>query len=176
MPSFHKKYGIDGAVISGLDFFRGIGIAARMEARKVPGATGYSDTDLKSKLKYAIDSLKYNDLVFVHINAPDEESHNKDVGAKIRIIEKIDSELIGPLKDYLDQQHGGNYRLAILPDHYTFVDDGKHGDLNVPYVIYGKGIRPDDVQSYSEKNAEQKGSLIVSYEFMDFFLKETERG
>lgn len=172
LPSFHKKYGIDGAVISGLDFLRGIGIAARMEARKVPGANGYSDTDLKSKLKYSIDSLKYNDLVFIHVNAPDEESHNKDVEAKIRIIEKIDSNLIGPLKNQLDQQYGGNYRLAILPDHYTFVGDGKHGDQHVPYVIYGTGIKPDDVQFFSEKEADKKGSLIVSYEFMDFFLKD----
>ena len=173
LPSFHRKYGIDGAIISALDFMRGIGIAARMEARKVSGATGYSDTDMKSKLKYAIDSLKHNDFVFVHINAPDEESHNKDVKAKVQIMEYIDSDFIGPLKDHLDQQYRDKYRLAILPDHYTFVGDGKHGDQNVPYVIYGTGIKPDGVQFFSEKEVEKKGSLIVSYEFMDFFLDRT---
>lgn len=172
LPSFHRKYGIDGAIICALDFMRGIGIAARMEARKIQGANGYSDTNLKLKLKHTIDSLKNNDLVFAHINAPDEESHNKDVKAKVSIIERIDKEFIGPLNEYLNKKYEGNFRIAILPDHYTFVSDGKHGDLNVPYVVCGKGIIPDDVQSYSEKNATQKGSLIVSYEFMDFFLKK----
>lgn len=175
LPSFHKKYGIDGAIISGLDFLRGIAIAARMEARKIAGATGYSDTDLISKFKYAVDSLRHNDLVFLHINAPDEESHNKDVMAKVQIIEKIDKDVIGPMKKHLNQNYPGKYKLAVLPDHFTLLSNGKHSDHLVPYIIYGKGIKRDDVFSYSEKSISQKSrSIIKSYEFMDFFLKDSE--
>jgi 2,3-bisphosphoglycerate-independent phosphoglycerate mutase len=171
LPSFHRKYGIDGAIISGVDFLRGIGIAARMENRKISGATGYSDTDLKAKLRSAINSLRYNDLVFVHANAPDEESHNQNVKGKVRIIEKIDRELIGPMKEYLDKSYKNKYRFAILPDHYTLLSDGKHSDKLVPFVIYGQGIKRNDVATYCEKSVSQKTKFIIkSYEFMDFFI------
>lgn len=173
LPSFHKKHGIDGAVVSGLDFMRGIAIAARMENKKIQGATGYSDTDLQAKFKYAVNSLRYNDLVFIHVNAPDEESHNRDVIGKVKIIEKIDKELIGPMKNYLDNNYQDKYRLAVLPDHYTLVSDGKHSDHLVPYAVYGSGIKRDDVQSFCERSIGQKSRTIIkSYEFMDFFIRK----
>ena len=122
-----------------------------------------------------VNSLRYNDVVFLHVNAPDEESHNRDVQGKISILEKIDRELIGPMKEYLDANHPDKYRLAILPDHYTLVGDGKHSDHLVPYVICGKGISRDDVSLFSEKAVAQKSvSIIKSYEFMDFCLKNTD--
>lgn len=173
LPSFHRKYGIDGAIISGLDFMRGIAIAARMENRKIAGATGYSDTDLTAKLKYAVNSLRYNDLVCIHINAPDEESHNQDVRGKVKIIEKIDSELIGPMKEYLNRNFRNKYRLAILPDHYTLLSNGKHGDNLVPFVICGQGIKQDSVTTYCEKSISRESkSIIKSYEFIDFLLNK----
>ena len=172
IPSFHKKFGIDGAIISGLDFMRGIGIAARMESRKVLGATGYSDTNLKEKLRYTQDSLRYNDLVYLHINAPDEESHQKNASGKVDIIEKIDREIIGPIKDYLDNNYSNQYRLAILPDHYTLLKDGKHTDNLVPYLIFGKGIDKDYVSNFTEKSvAEKSRTIIKSYEFMEFLIE-----
>jgi len=172
IPSFHKKFGIDGAIISGLDFMRGIGIAARMESRKVLGATGYSDTNLEEKLRYAQDSLRYNDLVYLHINAPDEESHQKNASGKVDIIEKIDREIIGPIKDYLDNNYSNQYRLAILPDHYTLLKDGKHTDNLVPYLIFGKGIDKDYVSNFTEKSvAEKSRTIIKSYEFMEFLIE-----
>ncbi len=171
LPSFHRKYGIDGAIVSGLGFMRGIAIAARMETRKIPGATGYSDTDLRAKYKYALNSLRYNDLAFVHVNAPDEESHNGNVHGKVQIIERIDEELIGPLIQALDKNYGGQYRIAILPDHYTLLSSGKHSDHLVPYLVYGKNIKRDDVSAYSERAVSEKSeSILKSYEFMDFFL------
>lgn len=173
LPSFHKKRGIDGAVISGLDFMRGIAMAARMENKKIPGATGYSDTDLGAKFRCAVISLRYNDLVFIHVNAPDEESHNRDVTGKVRIIEKIDQELIGPMKKYLDINYPEKYKIAVLPDHYTCLSDGKHTDHLVPYVVYGKGINRDDVSSFCERCISQKSrSILKSYEFMDFFVSK----
>ena len=172
IPSFHRKFGIDGAIISGLDFMRGIGIAARMESRKVPGATGYSDTNLKEKLRYTQDSLRYNDLVYLHINAPDEESHMKNVSGKVDIIEKIDKEIVGPIKDYLDRNYPNEYRLAALPDHYTLLKNGEHSDMLVPYLIFGKGIERDYVSSFTEKSiAEKSRTIIKSYEFMEFLIE-----
>ena len=174
LPSFHRKYGIDCAIISAMDFMRGIGIAARMENKKIPGATGYSDTDIKAKLRYAINSSRYNDLVYIHMNAPDEESHNLDIEGKVRIIEKIDRELVGPMKEYLDRRCSNRYRIAILPDHFTLVSDGKHSDRLVPFAIYGEGIKRDDVATFCEKSITQKSKAIIkSYEFMDFLLKDS---
>ena len=171
IPSFHRKFGIDGAIISGLDFTRGIGIAARMESRKIHGATGYSDTNLKEKLRYAQDSLRYNDLVYLHINAPDEESHQKNIFGKVNIIEKIDKEIVGSIKNYLDHNYPNNYRLAILPDHYTLLKNGEHSDVLVPYLIFGKGIKRDHVRRFTEKDVGEKSRTIIkSYEFMDFFI------
>ena len=173
LPSFHKKFGIDAAIISGVDFMHGIAIAGRMEARRVPGATGYSDTNLSEKLRYAKDSLRHNNLVYLHINAPDEESHTKKIEGKIKIIEKIDKEIIGPIKKHLDSKYSNHYRIAILPDHYTLLSTGKHHIRPVPYVICGKDIKTDSVKSFSEKNIEENSkSIIKNYEFMDFLLSK----
>ena len=171
LPSFHRKFDIDGAIISGIDFMHGIGLAARMETKKISGATGYSNTNLRSKLSAAINSLKYNDLVYIHINAPDEESHIKNAKGKVAILEKIDRELVKPLLHHLEEYYNGNFRLAILPDHYTITLDGMHGTLPVPYVMYGAGIGADDVMTFSEKTIKENSNVLLkSYEFMDFLL------
>ena len=172
LPSFHRKYAIDGAIVASMDFVRGIGIAARMETKIVDGATGSSDTDLKAKLRYALNSLRYNDLVYLHVNAPDEESHKRSIDGKIRILEKLDQELVEPMKKYLDDNYKDKYRIAILPDHYTHVSDGKHADKLVHFVMYGKDIKRDDTMAFSEKSISQKSkSIIMSYEFIDFFIR-----
>ena len=176
MPAFHRKYGINGAIICGLDFLRGIAYAAGLHAQKVPGATGYSDTDLGVKLEYAKNALRYHDLVMVHVNAPDEESHNRDPHAKVEILERIDREIVQPLVSYLDDKFAGNYRIALLPDHYTFCRDGQHSDKLVPYLVYGRGVKRDDVREFTEKAVMEKSTTIIkSYEFLDFFLVEVEK-
>jgi 2,3-bisphosphoglycerate-independent phosphoglycerate mutase len=171
LSSFHRKFGIDGAIVAGLDFLKGIGIAARMAVKKTKGSTGYSNTDLKEKLKDAQNHLIHNDLVFIHINAPDEESHNGNVKNKIQIIEKIDKQIVGPMIDYLNDRFRANYRIALLPDHYTYLKDGKHGERPVPYLLYGEGIEKDNVQQFSEREIEKSSKgIIKSYEFMNYLL------
>lgn len=171
--SFHRKFGIDGAVVSGLDFMRGIGIVARMENKKTPGATGESNTNLMAKLKDAQNHLIYNDLVYLHINAPDEESHDKKIKGKIKIIERIDKEIVGPMLKFLNQKFPNRYRIAVLPDHYTLLKDGTHSDQLVPYLVYGEDIKKDRVQRFNEKDIGGKSRTIIkSYEFMDFLLYE----
>ena len=173
LSSFHRKFGIDGAIVAGLDFLKGIGIAARMAVKNTKGSTGYSNTDLKEKLRDAKNHLIHNDFVFIHINAPDEESHNRNVKKKVKIIEKIDKEIVGPILEYLEDKFGSNYRIALLPDHYTYLEDGKHGDKPVPYLLYGKGIKRDKVKEFSEREIESKNNNILkSYEFLHFMLEE----
>ena len=84
--------------------------------------------------------LMHNDLVFIHINATDEESRNKNVKGKIDIIERIDREIVEPILEFLDRKFPDKYRIAIVIDHYTLLKDGTHVDKPVPYAIYGEGI------------------------------------
>lgn len=150
MPSFEYKFGLRGAIVAGLDFIRGIGMAAGMETKEIHGATGYLNTNFKEKVKYAKNFLQYNDFVLIHVNAPDEEAHARNVERKIEAIERIDHEIVLPILVYLESHYSNNFRIAILPDHYTSVSDGRHLDLPVPYCIYGVGIKPDEVNRFTE--------------------------
>jgi len=175
MPSFTARYGKRGAIIAGLDFMRGIGEAIGMDTREIAGATGYLDTDLKQKLRYAKNFLQHNDLVFIHVNAPDEEAHLHHVENKVRAIERIDHEIVQPLVAFLDERYPGNYRIAILPDHYTRLEDGHHGTEPVPYVVYGAGVAADGAVAFTEAEAAASGRMpLKSYEFMDAFLQPGE--
>ena len=167
LPSFCKRYDLDGAVVTAMDFLRGIAICARMQADKIDGATGFSDTDLSAKLDATQHALRYNDFVMVHINAPDEESHARNVKGKVDILERIDKVYLDPLMKYLHDHYESNYRIVVLPDHYSHVKDGTHGDKPVPYVMYGEGVRADGVESFSEKAVEGR-EIIKSYEFLEF--------
>jgi 2,3-bisphosphoglycerate-independent phosphoglycerate mutase len=95
MPKFKVKYGVSGSVISAVDLIKGIGRIIGLEPIDVPGATGYYDTDYLAKAKYGLDSLKKNDFVFIHVEAPDEAGHNGDVRAKITAIERFDGQVVG---------------------------------------------------------------------------------
>ena len=169
--SFHKKFGIDGAVVSGLDFTRGIAMAAGMTVKRTRGATGYSNTNLNEKLKDAQNHLMHNELVYIHINAPDEESHNKNVKGKVKIIERIDKEVVGPILEFLNERFEDRYRIAVLSDHYTLLENGKHMSKPVPYALYGKNIKKDKVMEFSEREIESKNkNVIKNYEFLDFVI------
>lgn len=168
-PSFFSKFNLNGAIVAGIDFMRGIGVSARMETKEIHGATGYLDTNLKEKLKYAKNFLRNNDYVFIHYNATDEESHAHNVGNKVEAIERFDRELLGPLLEHLKENYANNFRMAYLPDHYTFLSNGMHGEEPVPCVIYGKDIDADEVRKYSEKDIINK-KIIKSYEFNNYFL------
>jgi len=170
--SFHKKFGIDGAIVSGLDFIKGIAMSANMAVKKTRGATGYSNTNLKEKLKDAKNHLMHNELVYIHINAPDEESHNKNIKGKVKVIERIDKEIVGPMLEFLNERFENRYRIAILSDHYTLLENGEHMSKPVPYALYGKGVKKDEVIEFSERKIESKNkNVIKSYEFLDFVIK-----
>lgn len=159
METFQEKYGLNGATITGVDLIKGIGVYLGLNNISVPGATGYFDTDYKAKGKYAIDALPDHDVVFVHVEAPDEAGHAGDISEKIKGIEEIDSKILGPILDCLPEYN--DFMLTLLPDHATPISVKTHTMDPVPYAVYGPGVKADAVEKYDEDSAE-KGSLGLS--------------
>jgi len=163
-----EVYGVKGAVISAVDIVRGIGVLAGMDVVDVPGATGFYDTNYEGKADYALKSLKENDLVLIHIEAPDEASHIGDPGLKVKTIEDIDKRLIGRLLQHLE----GDYTIAILPDHKTKTEGGVHLSDPVPFTVYstrlegGDGVKHFDEQSVREGSA----GVVEGLKFMSLLL------
>lgn len=159
MPEFEDAYGITGGIISAVDLLKGLGRILKLEVVDVPGATGYYDTNYEGKADAALDVLKKKDLVFVHVEAPDEAGHNGDIRAKIKAIEDFDARVTGRiLKAIADR---GDHRVLILPDHPTPVKKRTHTSEAVPFAMAGAGIRPDRVEIFTERSA-KAGSIKMA--------------
>jgi len=174
MPSFKNKYGLKGATITGVDLVKGIGVYMGLTNIYVPGATGYFDTDYCGKAKNALEALETYDLIFVHVEAPDEAGHAGDLKEKILAIERIDSRILGK---FLDELPGFNeYSIAILPDHPTPLKLKTHTSDPVPYSMYSTANKSDDVMKYDEKSA-KKGimGLKPGYEFIKYFMHQSPK-
>jgi 2,3-bisphosphoglycerate-independent phosphoglycerate mutase len=156
IDTFLDKYGLNGATITGVDLIKGIGVYLGLENINVPGATGYFDTDYSAKGKFAIEALKNHDIIFIHVEAPDEAGHAGDVHEKIKAIEEIDSKILGPLMKALDEYD--DYTVVLLPDHATPIDVRTHTMDPVPYVIFSTNLEPDLVDKYDEFSC-KNGSL-----------------
>ena len=156
MPSFLDLYGLTGAMISAVDLLRGIGVYAGLEVIDVPGATGTIDTNYSGKVNGAIDALLRHDFAYLHIEAPDEASHEGDLDQKIRAIELLDQLVVGPVVDRLEKSKE-DWRILFLPDHATPISIKTHSRDPVPFVIMGKGIEPDDVDRFNEQSAKKGG-------------------
>ncbi|MFH1847342.1 MAG: cofactor-independent phosphoglycerate mutase [Candidatus Omnitrophota bacterium] len=171
MPVFKDAYGISGGMISAVDLLKGMGRVLGLEVAEVPGATGYYDTNYEGKAQAALNILEHKDMVFVHVEAPDEAGHNGDIAAKIKAIENFDSRITGKILSYISNRD--DYRVMILPDHPTPVAKRTHTADPVPFAIMGKGIDADDVIVFSERAAEA-GSMIVEKgsDLMKFLLKD----
>ena len=155
LPNFKETYGLDAAVITGVDLLKGIGNFAGMDIIDVPGATGYFDTDDKQKGEYGIDALKNHDLLLIHIEAPDEAGHAQNIEEKVKAIERIDEFIVGPI---IGSLQGQEFKAAILPDHPTPIDVGTHTRDDVPLVIYDSAREGDECESFDEEGC-KKGSL-----------------
>lgn len=139
LPSFYEKYNLRGAVISAVDLIKGLGALLGLEVIQVQGATGYLDTNYAGKVSAAISSLveKQYDFVYLHVEAPDEVSHQGDVALKIFAIEEFDRKIVGPILKALEKKiENRKYRLLVLPDHATPISLRTHADDPVPFVIY----------------------------------------
>jgi len=150
MPSFSELYGVHGSVISGVDLIKGIGRCVGLDAIDVPGATGYFDTNYKGKADYALRSLAGNDFVLVHVEAPDEAGHLRDIDLKVKAIEDFDARVVGTVlkgleAEFADAEEG--YRVLVMPDHYTPVSVGTHTKEPVPFAIYDSRARSEQKKS-----------------------------
>lgn len=173
MEPLSKKYPSlkKGAVITAVDLIRGIGRYAGLECIEVEGATGLYDTNYEGKAQAAIDALRTNDFVYLHIEASDEAGHEGDVGLKLKTIEYLDSRAIGPIYEEV-KNWDEPVAIAVLPDHPTPCELRTHTNDPIPFLIYYPGIEPDSVQTYSEVSC-RKGAygLLERDEFMNEFMK-----
>ena len=140
------KFGISGAVVSAVDVINGLGMALGMDVVKVPGATGYIDTNYRGKARAAIASLQTHDLVYLHVEAADEVSHAQDLDKKLMVIEDFDSLIVKPVIEHA----GAELNVALLPDHPVPVATGKHTRTPVPLAVRITGRAPDAIQTFNE--------------------------
>lgn len=165
-PQIHK-----GAVISAVDLINGIGYYAGLRRLKVEGATGLYDTNYENKAAAALEALKTDDFVYLHVEASDEAGHEGDVDLKIHTIENLDSRAIGPIYEEV-KDWDEPVAIAVLPDHPTPCELRTHTAEPVPFLIWYPGIEPDEVQTFDEVAAcNGVYGLMKEDEFMNEFMK-----
>ena len=159
-----------GTVISAVDLIRGIGHYAGLKIVEVEGATGLADTNYEGKAQAAIEALKTDDFVFVHVEASDEAGHDGDLELKLKTIEYLDQRLIAPIYNEVNTWDEP-VCIAVLPDHLTPVEMRIHVGQPVPFLIWHRGIEPDSVQQYDEVSC-VTGSygLLKLNEFMEALM------
>jgi 2,3-bisphosphoglycerate-independent phosphoglycerate mutase len=162
MPTLKEKYGIKSAVISAVDLVKGIGTYAGMEIINVQGATGLDNTNYEGKADAAIKALKTNDLVFVHVEAPDEAGHCRDFKLKVKTIEDLDKRLLGRILNGINEP----YAIAILPDHPTPIKTGTHSRDPVPFSIASPNLKPDGVKKFDELSAKNGAYGLIENDFL----------
>jgi len=170
LQSFMDRFGMRGAAITAVDLVRGISMLIGWDVLEVEGATGYIETNYAGKGQRAIKAIDDYDLVFVHVEAPDEAGHNADTKGKITAIEQIDKHIVGPVMERLKQE-GDEWRIMVLPDHPTPLNVRTHTRTPVPFAIAGKQMEQVVTGQFDEATAEEsdlyipKGSAL-----MEFFL------
>lgn len=172
MQTLKLMYGIQkSSVISAVDLIRGIGVYAGMKVIHVEGATGLYDTNYEGKADAALEALKTDDLVYLHVEASDEAGHEGDVRLKIQTIEDLDHRIVGPIFQAL-QTWKEPVAIAVLPDHPTPCSIRTHTNVPVPFLIYRPGDEPDPVMTFDEFSVENgKYGLLEKDEFIRQLIK-----
>lgn len=168
-----ERFGLRGSVISAVDLMKGIGFYAGLEIINVPGATGYLDTNYAGKAEYALREISQKDLVYVHLEAPDEASHNGNLRDKIQAIEDFDRKIVGPIWQALEDFP--DFRLMVLPDHPTPIVLKTHSPEPVPFVIFSSADRKESTpkdRSFDEICAQKTGLFVEKgHELMEKFIR-----
>ena len=171
LDNFSEKFGIKGSMISAVDLLKGIAICAGMNSVDVDGATGYLDTNFDGKCKSAIEEFKNGaDLVYVHVEAPDECGHRGEIENKVKAIEMIDEHILGPVVEFLKGYD--DFAVLVCPDHPTPLSIRTHTSTPVPYLIYdSKNEINSGVKVFCEKEARETGNYIEKgFTMMNYFL------
>lgn len=159
LEDFYEKYGVRGAMISAVDLLKGIGKFANMQVIHVDGATGYLDTNFEGKAAAAIAAFRGGaDLVYIHVEAPDECGHRNEPANKVRAIELIDEKVLKPVCDALAEL--GDYRVLVTPDHPTPLCLMTHTNDAVPFFIYDSSAPKQGVAAFNEDTAAATGLLV----------------
>ncbi len=170
LDSFRKLYGLQGVAITAVDLVRGLAKLVGFDLIEVPGATGFVDTNYEGKGQAAIQALERYDLVFVHVEAPDEAGHQGDAQAKKKALEQVDRFIVGPVWAALQRYE--TWRILVLPDHPTPVQGGAHTAEPVPFAMAGTQITRVLRSGFSEANAAKAGLRIEKgCELREYFLK-----
>jgi 2,3-bisphosphoglycerate-independent phosphoglycerate mutase len=155
IPRFADKFGKTGAITSGVDLVRGVGVLLGWDRLDHPAVTDYLDNDYARQAELALEALRTHDLVCIHVEAPDEASHEGRLDKKIEALERIDADILGPLLDKLPSF--GDWRLLIAPDHRTLVRTRAHALGPVPAALCGTGVAASGQTTYDEKAAAASG-------------------
>jgi 2,3-bisphosphoglycerate-independent phosphoglycerate mutase len=170
MPVFKKAYGLNAAMTSGVDLLRGLAKMAGMRILNIKGVTDGPDSDNAAQAKGALEALNKNDLVVIHIEAPDEAGHGGHIDEKIKAIESIDAEVISQLRSYR-----GDLRVLIMPDHPTPITTRTHNPDPVPFLTWGKGINTNGAARFTEAEAKATGVFMADgYKIMGKLLENYE--
>lgn len=168
-----RKYDLKGGMISAVDLLNGIGVFAGLQIIRVPGATGYIDTDYEGKAKAALYALQFMDFVFVHLEAPDEMGHEGNAEGKIKAIEFFDEKIVGTIINGIDKL--GDYRIMILSDHPTPLDKRTHVGDPSPFAVLSSDKNENRAAGFAFNEAmAKKSGIFVSpgYLLMDKFIKD----
>ncbi|MBI4362247.1 MAG: cofactor-independent phosphoglycerate mutase [Euryarchaeota archaeon] len=171
LESFQEKYGVRGSVITAVDLLRGIGVYAGFTVVRVPGATGYLDTNFEGKAEHAIQTLRDHDFLFLHVEAVDEAGHEGDLDHKLQALEMLDKRTIGRLLDLLPDL-GEPVRILLTTDHYTPIARKAHTPEPVPFALWGAGVERDGVKTFDEASVKQGGlGLVEATRLMDLLIR-----
>ncbi len=167
-PSLKNRYGIEGSVISAVDLVRGLGKLAGLTVRHVKGATGYLGTNYAGKVEAARKALETQEFVYLHVEAPDETSHEGILEKKLQAIEEFDKFVVGEVLDFI--QTYDDYRVMVLPDHATLLSTKTHDRFPVPFAVCGYNIQADACALYSERSASPK-TPVSGVSLFDAFIR-----
>lgn len=180
METLDARFGIRGGLISAVDLLKGLGVLSGLEVIEVPGATGYIDTNYEGKAQAALEVLKSDDFVLVHVEAPDETGHQGLVQEKVQAIEDFDKRIVMPIVEEMERR-GEPFRLVVTMDHYTPIHRRTHEDWPVPMFLYdSRGIASPSNRVYSEANvqaavADNKSGLLSGATFFQRFVEQGSR-
>ena len=174
VTSFEEKNHKKGVMITAVDLLKGIAIGADMKVIEVEGANGGLDTNYEGKAEAAVDVLlnQNYDMVYIHVEAPDEMGHQGSVEKKIQAIENLDSRVIKIVKDALDRS-GEDYRMLVMPDHPTPICVRTHTSNPVPYMLYDSTDKKEGTLDYNEKAGQESGLFMADgHEMMRYLLSK----